>query len=71
MRNETLSEARDRFGAGVGTTVEVVQAHEQVASAESDYISGLFSFDLAELSLARATGDAETDLPKLLEGSRE
>lgn len=69
--NETLSEARDRFSAGVATTVEVVQAEEQVASAESDYISGVFSFDLAKLSLARATGDAETELPDLLKESRQ
>ncbi len=68
--NETLSESRDRFTAGVATTVEVVQAQEQVASAESDYISSLFSFDLARLSLARATGEAEADLPDLLKGSR-
>jgi outer membrane protein TolC len=66
--NETLREARDRFNAGVSTTVEVVQAQEQVASAESDYISGLFAFDLARISLARAVGQAETDLPTLLSG---
>ncbi len=63
--NETLTEARDRFNAGVATTVEVVQAQEQVAGAESDYISSLFSFNLAKLSLARATGEAEADLPDL------
>ena len=68
--NETLSEARDRFGAGVANTVEVVQAQEQVASAENDYISSLFSFNLAKLSLARATGEAESDLPDLLKGNR-
>lgn len=68
--NETLAEARDRFAAGVATTVEVVQAQEQVANAESDYISSLFSFDLAELSLARATGGAEAELPDLLKESR-
>jgi outer membrane protein TolC len=68
--NETLAESRDRFTAGVATTVEVVQAQEQVASAESDYISSLFSLDLARLSLARATGEAETDLPTLLKGNR-
>lgn len=68
--NETLSEARDRFGAGVATTVEVVQAQEQVAGAEADYISSLFSLNLAKLSLARATGEAEADLPNLFRGSR-
>jgi outer membrane protein TolC len=68
--NETLTEARDRFSAGVATTVEVVQAQEQVAGAESDYISSLFSFNLAKLSLARATGEAETGLPNLFKGDR-
>ncbi len=68
--NETLTESRDRFSAGVATTVEVVQAEEQVAGAENDYISSLFSFDLARLSLARATGEAEAELPQLLQGGR-
>lgn len=66
---ETLSEARDRFTAGVATTVEVVQAQEQVAGAENDYISSLFSFDLAKLALARATGEAEIGIPDLLKGN--
>jgi outer membrane protein TolC len=68
--NETLLEARDRANLGVTTTVEVVQAQEQVASAESDYISSLFSFDLARLALSRAMGEAEADLPSLLTGNR-
>lgn len=66
---ETLNEARDRFGAGVATTVEVVQAQEQVANAENDYVSSLFSFNLAKLSLARAKGAAESTLPNLLKGN--
>lgn len=67
--NDTLSQARDRFNAGVATTVEVVQAQQQVASAETDYISSLFSFDLSKLMLARATGNAENETPDLLKGS--
>ncbi len=63
---ETLREARDRFGLGVATTVEVVQAEEQVASAESDYLSSLYSFELARVALARARGEAEKELPDLL-----
>ena len=70
LANETLRQARDRFNAGVTTTVEVVQAQEQVASAESDYFNALFAFDLARLSLSRAMGEAETDLPTLLAGGR-
>jgi len=63
---ETLREARDRFNLGVTTTVEVVQAQEQVASAEADYVSSLFALDLARLNLSRAAGQAETSLPDLL-----
>lgn len=68
--SETLTEARDRFGAGIATTVEVVQAQEQVASAENDYISSLFSLNLAKLSLARSTGETEAGLPALLQENR-
>jgi outer membrane protein TolC len=67
---ETLQEARDRFGLGVANTVEVVQAQEQVAAAETDYISSLLSYDLSRLSLARAMGQAEVSLPDLLKGNR-
>ena len=67
---ETLREARDRFNLGVTTTVEVVQAQEQVAGAESDYVSSLFALDLARLNLSRAAGEAETSLPDLLKGKR-
>jgi len=68
--NDTLSQARDRFNAGVATTLEVVQAQEQVAGAESDYVSSLFSANLAKLALARAVGDAENGVPNLLKGNR-
>lgn len=66
---ETLREARDRFNLGVTTSVEVVQAQEQVAGAESDYIASLFSYDVGRIGLARALGEAETALPDLLRGS--
>jgi outer membrane protein TolC len=62
---ETLTRVNDRFDAGVTNTVEVVQAQQQEASAENDYISGLFSLNLARLTLARATGDAEAELSSL------
>jgi outer membrane protein TolC len=69
LANDTLAQARDRFGAGVSTTLEVVEAQQQVASAESDYIASLFSFNLAKLSLARAMGEIESDLANLLKGN--
>jgi len=66
LAQDTLRQARDRFGAGVADTVEVVQAQESVAAAEQDYIAGLYSHYLARLSLARATGDAERGIAALL-----
>ncbi len=66
---ETLREARDRFNLGVGTTVEVVQAQEQVAAAESDFVSSLLALDVARLTLSRGLGEAETALPELLKVS--
>ncbi len=68
--NETLRESRDRFRLGVATTVEVVQAQEQVASAESEYVSSLYSFEMSRLALARATGEAEKEMPDLLKASQ-
>jgi len=59
LAEETLQQARDRFSAGVTNTVEVVQAQEQVASANENYIQALYSFNYAKLSLARALGLAE------------
>jgi outer membrane protein TolC len=59
---ETLTQSRDRFEAGITNTVEVVQSQQQEASAENDYISSLFAWNLARLSLARAIGDAETEV---------
>jgi outer membrane protein TolC len=55
---ETLTQARDRFAAGVTDTVEVVQAQEAVAAAELDYISSLYAHNLAKANLARAMGQA-------------
>ena len=66
---ETLTQARDRFEAGVTNTVEVVQAQQQESSAESDYVSSLFAFNLARLTLARATGEAEANAGTLLTGT--
>lgn len=59
LAEETLAQSRDRFGAGVTDTVEVVQSQEAVASAHEQYISSLYSFNLAKISLARALGIAE------------
>jgi len=66
---EILTQSLDRFAAGVTNSVEVVQSQETVASAERDYVSTLFSLNLARISLARATGQAEQFIPNMLKGN--
>jgi outer membrane protein TolC len=59
LSNQTLTQAQDRFRAGVADNLEVVQAQESVASATQSYIASLYSFNVAKLSLALALGVAE------------
>lgn len=63
---ESLTQARDRFAAGVADTLEVVQAQETVAAAELDYISSLYAHNLAKASLARAIGQADQNIKQFL-----
>ena len=56
LAGQTLAQSRDRFGAGVTDTVEVVQSQEAVASAQEQYISSLYSYNFAKISLIRALG---------------
>ena len=68
LAGQTLDQARDRFIAGVTDNIEVVQAQDSVASANESYISSLFNYTLARLSLARAEGTAETGVLNYLRG---
>jgi outer membrane protein TolC len=63
---ETLTQARDRFAAGVADTLEVVQAQETVAMAEQDYISSLYQHNLAKATIARAMGQADQNIKQFL-----
>jgi outer membrane protein TolC len=68
LAEETLSRSRDRFTAGVTDTVEVVQSQEAVASAHEQYISSLYSYNFAKISLARALGLAEQGFKEYFKG---
>jgi outer membrane protein TolC len=59
LADQTLAQSRDRFSAGVTDTVEVVQSQEAVASAHEQYISSLYSYNFAKISLIRAMGAGE------------
>jgi len=66
LARDELTQSTDRFSSGVADTVEVTQAQEVVASAESDYIANLNSHNLAKASVARAIGQAEKIMRDLL-----
>jgi outer membrane protein TolC len=68
LARETLAQAQDRFGAGVTDNIEVVQAQESVSSADQDYISSLYAFNIAKVQLARAVGIAEQAVKSYLGG---
>jgi outer membrane protein TolC len=69
LAEQTLDQSRDRFKAGVTDTVEVVQSQEAVATAHEQYISSLYSFNFAKISLARALGIAEEGVKGYFKGN--
>jgi outer membrane protein TolC len=68
LAEQTLTQSRDRFSAGVADSVEVVQSEEAVASAHEQYIDSLYSDDSAKLSLVRALGMAEEGVKEYFKG---
>jgi outer membrane protein TolC len=68
LANENLARSKDRFTSGVSDSVEVVQAEQSLASANNQYITSLYSHNLAKLSLARALGVARTSYQNYLGG---
>jgi outer membrane protein TolC len=68
LAEQTLTQSSDRFRAGVTDTVEVVQSQELVASAHEQYISSLYNYNYAKISLVRALGLAEQGVKEYLKG---
>ena len=68
LAEKTLTQSSDRFSAGITDTVEVVQSQEAVASAHEQYISSLYSYNYAKISLARALGIAEQGVKEYFKG---
>lgn len=68
LAEQTLTQSRDRFSAGVTDTVEVVQSQELVASAHEQYISSLYNYNYAKISLVRALGTAEDGVKEYFKG---
>jgi outer membrane protein TolC len=56
LARQTLTQAQDRFSAGVADNIEVVQAQNSVASASQTYIDSVYAHNVAKVALARAMG---------------
>ena len=69
LAKETLSQAQDRFRAGVTNNLEVVQAQEAVANSNDAFISSTLQFNLAKLELAHSLGVAERATKEFLGGT--
>jgi outer membrane protein TolC len=69
LANQTLTQAQDRFRAGVTNNVEVVQAQEAVANSNDVLIASTLQFNLAKLELARSLGVAERATKEFLGGT--
>ena len=67
LANQTLTQAQDRFAAGVTDTIEVVQAQGSVAVANDNLIAALYAHNLSKVELARALGSTEQRIQKFME----
>lgn len=69
LAGQTLTQAQDRFRAGVTNNIEVVQAQESVANSNEAFISSTLQYNLAKLALARSLGVAERATKEFLGGT--
>ena len=69
LATQNLEQSRDRFTSGVTDNIEVIQAQDALAVATDAYIASLYSFNVAKISLARATGVAESQYSQYLGGN--
>lgn len=65
-----LTQARDRFAAGVANNLEVVQAQEAVAAATEGSIAALYDLNIAKALVLGSPGSLEEAIEKYLGGSK-
>src|SRR2546428_326308 len=64
LAKEEVSQARDRFEAGVANNVEVIQAQDALARANDNQIAALYRYNQSRADLARAAGQMESVFTK-------
>ena len=65
---QALTQAQDRFRAGVASNIEVVQAQQAEAAAHESLIASLYAHNVAKAALARALGIGEQEFTGFLGG---
>jgi outer membrane protein len=60
LAQEEVTQARDRFSAGVANNIEVIQAQDALSRASDNQIAALYQFNQARADLARAIGQMES-----------
>jgi len=70
LAKEELTQAQDRFQAGVASNIDVVQAQESVAGATESYIASLYDHNVAKAAMGRALGIAAASYRQVLQGER-
>lgn len=68
LARQTLTQAQDRFGAGVADNIEVVQAQTALVNASQTYITSVYAHNLAKVALSRSLGVADQGIRELLGG---
>ena len=59
LAREEVSQARDRFNAGVVNNIEVISAQDALARANDNQIAALYLYNQARADLARSIGQME------------
>ena len=60
LAREGVTQAQDRFRAGVATNIEVITAQDELARANDNQIAALYRYNQARADLAHAAGQMES-----------
>ncbi len=60
LAQEEVTQARDRFQAGVANNIEVITAQDELSRASDNQIAALYRYNQARADLAHAVGQMET-----------
>ncbi|HLW97358.1 MAG TPA: TolC family protein [Candidatus Acidoferrales bacterium] len=60
LAQEEVTQARDRFTAGVANNIEVIQAQDALARANDNQIAALYEYNQSRADLAHAVGQMES-----------